>query len=485
MKKYLSVLLAVAMLFSVMIPIIAFADTRTVRDSVSLLQEGDFDFSYNEEINAQFSENSSPSATSAGITIKTALNNVSSMISNLSQYRLKGDEMHLIYTSVINDNPNLFYVSSTLSYSYSKSTGYVSSITPLYVMSSSEIASAKRIFDNGVAEGVSRVTDDMNEAQKVLVLHDYLCEIARYPKLSVHPDNEIYHSAYGVFYDGDTVCAGYALAFSYILKQVGIESCYVISSGMQHAWNAVKVDGSWYYVDLTYDDVGYYGDYNTLGAIQHRCFLKSKEMLSSEYCFLHFDYQQPSEVNCVDTKYDDYFWNDVDTTVEVVNGDYYYMKPNYTTRFATFVKRDAAGNESVACEDEFKFTYMTLTSQLSDENNVAHSVTFYEPLIRLKYCDDRFYLSAYNGLYSITPDKRSYEIYRYLPLSSANLILGMTLVDGDISTQLKTTTGEYTKHNRIDYFNSYFTAGGGYNNYADKDNNGYINAIDYLLIKNN
>ena len=49
-----------------------------------------------------------------------------------------------------------------------------------------------------------------------------------------------------------TVCAGYSLSFELLCNAVGIDTIAVTSNS--HAWNMVRQNGSWYYVDCTWDD---------------------------------------------------------------------------------------------------------------------------------------------------------------------------------------------------------------------------------------
>ena len=90
-----------------------------------------------------------------------------------------------------------------------------------------------------------------SDYDKELYLHDRLIERTEYDS-----DYEEQQSAFSVVMEGRGVCAGYAFAFQYLLMRAGIESYYVVgqSYGENHAWNLVKVDGQWYYVDPTWDD---------------------------------------------------------------------------------------------------------------------------------------------------------------------------------------------------------------------------------------
>lgn len=56
----------------------------------------------------------------------------------------------------------------------------------------------------------------------------------------------------GVFLNHNAICRGYAQAYQYLMNLQGIECGYVYGGG--HCWNIVKLDGDWYYVDVTWGD---------------------------------------------------------------------------------------------------------------------------------------------------------------------------------------------------------------------------------------
>ncbi|WP_062380756.1 DUF2510 domain-containing protein [Demequina pelophila] len=70
--------------------------------------------------------------------------------------------------------------------------------------------------------------------------------------------------AYGILAERTAVCNGYAQAFHAIAFDYGLESVMVTGdawdngSGGAHAWNRVLVDGTWKFVDVTWDDSGDY-----------------------------------------------------------------------------------------------------------------------------------------------------------------------------------------------------------------------------------
>ena len=52
--------------------------------------------------------------------------------------------------------------------------------------------------------------------------------------------------------DGRCVCNGYAQSMVYLCNLAGIDCIMTVSN--EHAWNVIKLDGSWYYIDVTWMD---------------------------------------------------------------------------------------------------------------------------------------------------------------------------------------------------------------------------------------
>ena len=69
---------------------------------------------------------------------------------------------------------------------------------------------------------------------------------------------------YGVFVKGKSLCEGYARAFKAIMDKIGVP-CVLINGVYRHGnnqeelhmWTYVKLDGSWYAVDPTFDDLNF------------------------------------------------------------------------------------------------------------------------------------------------------------------------------------------------------------------------------------
>ena len=106
-------------------------------------------------------------------------------------------------------------------------------------------------------ELVSKETDDY---YITLALHDLIITSADYAYESdgVTPSLEnSAHSIIGVLLEGEGVCESYTKSFQLLLNFLRIENIFVLGwSGEFHSWNLVKVNGDWYWYDLTWDDAG-------------------------------------------------------------------------------------------------------------------------------------------------------------------------------------------------------------------------------------
>lgn len=154
----------------------------------------------------------------------------------------------------------------------------------------------------------------LNDEQKLLILHDRLAIWNMYDYDRLEDDNPIIYTAYGALGEGSSVCQGYAMAYMYLLDQVGIDSYYCSSEKLCHGWNIVYLNGKKYHVDVTWDDTDFRGE------VGHDNFLRSSDGI---YAAGHnaIDY----DTTPIDTKYDNYFWQDYDAEFQLVNNEIYYI----------------------------------------------------------------------------------------------------------------------------------------------------------------
>ena len=92
-----------------------------------------------------------------------------------------------------------------------------------------------------------------NVKDKIRVFHDFLVEKNRYDNAK-EIDISNYNSdrAIGPLFEGYATCNGYSDAMSIFLDKLNLDNIKIVEGN--HAWNAVKIDGKWYHIDITWDD---------------------------------------------------------------------------------------------------------------------------------------------------------------------------------------------------------------------------------------
>ena len=165
-------------------------------------------------------------------------------------HSVNNNDFQTVWNAFLADNPQYFWLAQCDTIS---SGGKVTAVEPYYdfIFTADELPAAKAAFDAATAKALSGITNDMSQYEIELYLHDYLVNNVKYVNGTSNTNN-----AYGALVNGQAVCEGYADAFQYLLTQAGISSCVVTgtSKGEGHAWNLVKIDGEYYYVDVTWDD---------------------------------------------------------------------------------------------------------------------------------------------------------------------------------------------------------------------------------------
>ena len=103
----------------------------------------------------------------------------------------------------------------------------------------------------------------MTNYEKIKVLHDYIINNAKYDvERNKNGDSKyLSYIAYGPLFEGYATCNGYTDLMAIFLNKMGYDNYKIATtpeeisySATGHIWNAVKVDGKWLHLDLTWDD---------------------------------------------------------------------------------------------------------------------------------------------------------------------------------------------------------------------------------------
>ncbi len=166
---------------------------------------------------------------------------------DLSDLNILPDRLGELFAAATKNSPYLFYVGNNLSYTNIKGGGVVS-VLPKYLYSKDEAIEMVSYCREEIAKLASLAQYGESELERVLILHDLICKKFSYD-LSLESNN-----LYTFLKTGSGTCQGYTWTYMAALREMGIECEYVASDTIVHIWLRVRIDGEWYYSDVTWDD---------------------------------------------------------------------------------------------------------------------------------------------------------------------------------------------------------------------------------------
>lgn len=190
---------------------------------------------------------------------KRAYNAILSEIYSMPEsIRIPGiDSMQLddVFWALLCDNPDLFFVGRSCTL---VSSVFGTSCSIEYCLDKSEYVQLKAELDKACDEAMASLTNPDDKWLTELEIHDYIIDNCRY---RMTKNDYLCSSAYGALVTKEAACEGYSKAAKLLLDRAGIENTVLcgISTGNDgsegnHMWNAVKLNGEYYYLDCTWDD---------------------------------------------------------------------------------------------------------------------------------------------------------------------------------------------------------------------------------------
>lgn len=177
-------------------------------------------------------------------------------------YNVTEQEVSYVYDFLKGDYPEYYKFLGGYTY-YTDDQDVVFKIKPYYAISISE-------HQNQVSQ-MNAVADILLEGIDVNTMGEYEASKIVYERLAEHVtynlDAPYCHTGYAALVNREAVCDGYANAYQFLLKKLGIMTYMVsgIANGGGHAWSLVRINGEYYYTDATWGDGDgkiYYGYLN-------------------------------------------------------------------------------------------------------------------------------------------------------------------------------------------------------------------------------
>lgn len=169
-------------------------------------------------------------------------------------YSISPTELKLVISACLNDNPEIFWIPHSVTFSGSQDSNYneyVLWVTPSYSITKTQAQTMSAELEASLDRYLVGLDDSMPEYTREKIIHDRMVAHITYDETTANSGN-----IYGALVEGKALCEGYARAFQYLLCRAGIQGYFVEgqANGVNHAWNLVKLEGDYYYVDITWDD---------------------------------------------------------------------------------------------------------------------------------------------------------------------------------------------------------------------------------------
>ena len=165
------------------------------------------------------------------------------------------DLLESAYRAICADYGGLFWVSGYVYTQYSRGGEPTSmEFEPKYTMDADEREEVQQQIDASVEELLAGISIRDSDYAKAKYVFEILVQNVDYDIASENNQNII-----SAFLNRATVCQGYACATQYLLHLLGIQSVIVTgnANGESHAWNLVRLDGDYYYMDTTWGNSRY------------------------------------------------------------------------------------------------------------------------------------------------------------------------------------------------------------------------------------
>ncbi len=165
--------------------------------------------------------------------------------------QIGGEEFWDVYYAVLADHPEIFWIGTSAQIE-TDMTGRVVGYDLEITVPVESRPSMRQNLEAAADECIARIPSIASDYERIKMVYEYLIDTVEYQAGSADSQNVqsalLYHTS---------VCAGYSKAFQYILHRMGLFCTYITGKtrdGGDHGWNMVRIDGEYYYVDVTWGD---------------------------------------------------------------------------------------------------------------------------------------------------------------------------------------------------------------------------------------
>ena len=166
---------------------------------------------------------------------------------DMSKYKYSQEEAQNEFTYLVSRSENAWYVKHSAKFKMNGNK--VDKILVEYKYNPQQIKEKREFIDSVVDPIVEQAQEYKTDYEKAKVVYDYLIDNYDYDWTLKNSDDLM-------LYEGGTgVCRAFAIAYKNILTKLNIPCDVVISKSMKHEWNMVQINGKWYNVDCSGEDL--------------------------------------------------------------------------------------------------------------------------------------------------------------------------------------------------------------------------------------
>ena len=296
-----------------------------------------------------------------------------------------------LYREIAYEHPEMFWY-DPYNFEYAIMTSgneYYLDITPSYLLDKDQVSQMTPAFETKIERIVSGAKNKKDTYEQVLYVHDYIVSNCAYDYAAY--ENEDYTSpsinAYGCLVEGKAICSGYAMAFNAVMKRLGYEIGVEFNSynglsifGEGHVWNYCKLDGDYYYFDLTWDDTSPDSEIYKFQPYTHSYFAVTTDELTAAHLTLAPQAETPE---CTGTKYNYFVYNglnfskyDLDTVTPAIRkqADQGYIE----LRFDSYSELLAAQRDLMTNDKIFDILDISSCKYYTSKSNLQLYILLYD-----------------------------------------------------------------------------------------------------------
>lgn len=164
-------------------------------------------------------------------------------------------DLEIVRLAIESDHSEIFWIDYAWLYSKLEDNTVIKVILN-YIYTEEQVELYKQQIDKSLEDLLEKCQNYKTDYEKALLTYEWLVTNISYDDTN----KEDKQSIISALINKNTVCAGYAKSYSYILTKIGIPNVVVIGTHDKenHAWNIIQINGKFYFVDVTggdsYDD---------------------------------------------------------------------------------------------------------------------------------------------------------------------------------------------------------------------------------------